>query len=1231
MPTRDKKKAVIVLGMHRSGTSALAGVLSFLGIEAPRHLMAADEGNPKGYWESTRLMEVHDRLLAEHGSSWRDWRKFEPGESAASRIFLSEFPSLMQQEFGEADPILVKDPRICRFVPLWLEGLKQSGYDANCLIPVRNPLEVARSLQRRDKMSITEGLLLWLRHCLDAEHDTRHARRVVLRHDRLLQNWRQVVDNASAALDLEWPRPTIEAAEEIDRFLTAELRHNVASREDLARHEEVFRWVVETYDALSALADRGEGERANSVLMTLDRIRGAFDDASEVFGALVGSRKSAIRQLRGEAGGWKGQGRGMWEQQRQPLGVAAEMGIGLDADDEPYLGESAEEVFARAMQREDAIRAELVDASQRLESAEDELRRAQGALQVARSEIAQVNDRARTERQRYHMLAQFIWKSDFAARRRSVIGAAARLFGRSKLAKSCRLLNASGLFDRRWYKRANPDVGSSEHEPVVHYLLFGAFEGRRPNPVFDSSYYLEANHDVRASGINPLVHYIEWGESELRRPSPDFDPASYLHAHPELKAGGGALLRHFLEHGVVDKPVVPPFRPSAPDWSAFEALAAEGREAAAERPVLDVIIPVYRGYDDTLACIHSVLTSENDTPYELVVIDDASPEPELSAALDKLAQMGLISLLRNEKNLGFVGTVNRGMALHPDRDVLLLNSDTLVFNDWVDRIRAHAGPDVASVTPFTNNGTICSYPEFCRDNPGLLEMPFEELDRLAAGMNRGQSTEIPTGIGLCMYITRAALDKVGLFDVETFGRGYGEENDFSVSATKAGLRNLHAFDVFVFHSGETSFGADASKAKKDGLAAVVRKHPNYLNDVQAYLAADPARAARMRLDVGRLLKAAPASITLCITHMMGGGIQRYIRDRAMIGAEEGELFLLAVPASPSGHLLRLMGVDGRPALENLPDFEIGKDDEKFVELLRSLPLRSIEVHSTVGWSAGVLDFVPAVAQALDLPFDMMAHDYVPICPQINLIDESGVYCGEQGEDQCRSCMRTLTKEPRIVHPDAASYGMDDIVGWRRRYRIFLGEAREVSAPSSDTARRIEKYAPELSIVPRPHREATDLRARRVAEPYQGGTLRVAVIGAIGPHKGADVLRACAEDAERRGLPIHFVVIGYTSIPELGSRSNVTVTGAYQEHEVYDRLAEAGTHVAFLPSVWPETFCYTLSIAIASKLPVCVFDMGAPAERLRQAGNGTLIPLSMMSDAGAINDLLLNAAPAVAAE
>ena len=268
---------------------------------------------------------------------------------------------------------------------------------------------------------------------------------------------------------------------------------------------------------------------------------------------------------------------------------------------------------------------------------------------------------------------------------------------------------------------------------------------------------------------------------------------------------------------------------------------------------IDIVVPVYRGMESTRRCIESVFASANRTPFELVVTDDASPEPELSAWLDELAAAGRISLHRNPHNLGFVATVNRAMALHPERDAVLLNSDTEVANDWLDRLLACAAGDarIATITPFSNNGSICSYPNMLESNPLPVGWTPAELDALFARENAGQCVDLPTGVGFCLYVRRACWQALDGFDEVHFRRGYGEETDFCMRAGKAGWRNVLAADVFVFHEGSVSFGAERTELMDAGAAAMAELHPEYHAQVMAFLRDDPARGLRDQLTRAR--------------------------------------------------------------------------------------------------------------------------------------------------------------------------------------------------------------------------------------------------------------------------------------------------------------------------------------------------------------------------------------------
>ena len=270
--------------------------------------------------------------------------------------------------------------------------------------------------------------------------------------------------------------------------------------------------------------------------------------------------------------------------------------------------------------------------------------------------------------------------------------------------------------------------------------------------------------------------------------------------------------------------------------------------------ILDIVVPVYRGEAETRACLASLLASRNEHPAHVIVVDDASPEPAITEHLRALAAQGRIELIRHDANRGFVASVNEALARHPERDVVLLNSDTEVAPGWLDRLAAHAAREarVATVTPFSNNATILSYPRPLVPNPLPEGETTPSLDAAFAAANAARSVDIPTAVGFCMFVSRRCLDEVGAFDESRYGLGYGEEVDFCMRAGRAGFRHLAAGDVFVRHVGEVSFGAAGVERRTQAQATVDALYPEFQVRLAAFLGGDPLAQLRRRVDLERL-------------------------------------------------------------------------------------------------------------------------------------------------------------------------------------------------------------------------------------------------------------------------------------------------------------------------------------------------------------------------------------------
>ena len=603
----------------------------------------------------------------------------------------------------------------------------------------------------------------------------------------------------------------------------------------------------------------------------------------------------------------------------------------------------------------------------------------------------------------------------------------------------------------------------------------------------------------------------------------------------------------------------------------------------APHPV-DVIVPVYKGLADTRRCIESVLASDCRTPWRLILINDASPEPEVTQYLREVAPTDeRITLLENEANLGFVGTVNRGMALSADNDVLLLNSDTEVANDWLDRIRAAAYGDqrVASVTPFSNNATICSYPRFCQDNDLPDGWDTARLDALFARTNPGQVVDVPTGVGFCMYIRRAALAEVGLFDVENFGKGYGEENDFCIRAARAGWRNLHLLDTFVRHFGGVSFGDSKSPRERAAMDTLRRLHPRYEAEVLAFVRDDPARLARTMVDLARILDGS-RPVILAVLHDRQGGTERHVHELAALLHDRAQ-FVVLRPLPGQRVSLRLP--DPGDAFELV--FSLADEYDAVLALLRQLGVCHVHYHHLLGHGKPVMQ----LPQRLGVGYDFTAHDYFSICPQISLTRRDNRYCGEEGVQQCNDC---LVQSP-------APGGLD-ILSWRARHTEFLNGARFVMGPARDVLLRLASHVPGAALRLVPHTDidpAAPLPAPNPPPLAGDRPLKVVVIGALSTIKGADLLEDVAIAARRQGAPVEFHLIGYGyRALKTQPHAHLTVHGRYDEKDLPDLLHWLQPDVVWFPALWPETYSYTLSACLQGGWPVVAPNIGAFAERLQ---------------------------------
>lgn len=358
--------------------------------------------------------------------------------------------------------------------------------------------------------------------------------------------------------------------------------------------------------------------------------------------------------------------------------------------------------------------------------------------------------------------------------------------------------------------------------------------------------------------------------------------------------------------------------------------------------------------------------------------------------------------------------------------------------------------------------------------------------------------------------------------------------------------------------------------------------------------------------------ASPAPAILMVNHALGGGTGRHVDDLRRRLAEVGiASFLLE---NHNGEYVRILLEKGDDT--GLLFFDPRRHQTALRDALQALNIRHIHLHHTMDMPEGFLGHFARIAAESGLRYDYTAHDYFSICPRFTLFDEAvRGYCGEPSDvRKCDAC----------VHRHGSAAGSDvDVAAWRGEYAALLNGARRVFVPSQDVETRLRRYMPDAPFALKPHAESAAGIRPSAATRNAGEPLRIVLVGGLAPHKGSGVLLRCAEDAQQRRLPLEFTLLGFSDIDHrLRRLPNVTVSGRFDPEALPQMLADGGYHLAFLPSVIPETYNYALSECWRGGLYTACFDIGAIAERVRATGFGAVLPLEWYFRPEKINGFLL---------
>ncbi|MCM3729748.1 glycosyltransferase [Neobacillus cucumis] len=617
---------------------------------------------------------------------------------------------------------------------------------------------------------------------------------------------------------------------------------------------------------------------------------------------------------------------------------------------------------------------------------------------------------------------------------------------------------------------------------------------------------------------------------------------------------------------------------------------------------IDVIIPIYNAYELTKKCIETVLNQSNIT-YNLYLINDASSDVRIFSMLENLKAINLpenlnkLVVIHNDTNLGFVQSVNRGLLLSTNHSIVL-NSDTEIPPDCFRRLiyPILINDTVASVTPFSNSATICSFPVFNEDNPIPYNMSVEEIDYFFSKYSINKGIEIPTAVGFCMVLNRNILNQIGIFDDDVFGKGYGEENDWCLRASNKGYKHILMPNIFVFHKHGASFNGIKDDAKKELMTANLKKllarYPNYNRIVQQFIALDPAKNIR---DFMRSILAANSSSdkkgVLLVNHNLGGGTEVYESNYIKKIGKEQRVYTL----KPQKNHLVLIDHNHDEPIQYPLDLNL-LNEINFQYLLRTFLIEEIFINHLLGFP---LDKMFLLVQKSSVPYYFFVHDFYSVCPSYNLINQNKKYCGAETDIKiCQACIQNINKKQYISIKD-----------WRDNYHSFLMNATKVFAPSDNTKDIMVKYYPGLNVEVREHSIEYSIKNTFREEFLSMRQLNIAFIGALGFEKGSKIIYELHDLIIKENLPINIKVIGYTNLhyhPHISKDGKLEITGKYQAEQLPSLLEKYKIALVINPSICPETYSYTTSEALLAGYPVITFNIGAPADRIKNYKCGWII-------------------------
>ena len=740
--------------------------------------------------------------------------------------------------------------------------------------------------------------------------------------------------------------------------------------------------------------------------------------------------------------------------------------------------------------------------------------------------------------------------------------------------------------------------------------------------------------------------------------------------------------------------------------------------------MIDIVIPVYNALNMLKDCISSIEKYTDFSKARVILINDSSTDPNVSPYLNSLDKDHFF-IVDHENNLGFSASVNDGIDFSKTNDVILLNSDTVVTEKWVEKLYdcAYAKEEIGLVVPLSNSGELCSVPYFCFDNPVLPNgLSIDQFSRIIEECSLREYPLLPLAICFCTYIKRAVFNVVGYFDANTFEKGYGEDNDFSTRAQLLGFDTVMCDDLFIFHKGSTSFGKKKRSEEVPKKEKILRnRYPYYSWLRDYYVTSNPFTTIQKTARFWAAYNNGKKNI-LTVTHRgfeidskdYIGGTQFHVMDMKNALKDDYNIVVLSrgdlcvdinIYVSSSRFIFKYKLSNPGPYVE----YHNKEIEEIFTKVLSAFKIDIVHFHHIKYLSQRL----PLIAKAYNIPYCITLHDYYFISPCLKLMKPDKTECMEIKE--CNSCL-IHNKE---VFSEFQPNSLLMVNKWNESSKMILSSASKVFAPSNYVKQKYTSFNMDYNTIVIPHgygynsqkrqgkitqyfidsickidewhiqiqgwaivrgipsdelspsatfyigdeqitsygcsicrpdlsthfesplylysgfmiqvskniyeladsftillesatkvysieeRRYTNKKNVQLHHPHK--SFNVAFIGGICEAKGSKVIIQMIKQT-RSNPHIHWYIMGGCGDPELANlnEKHLTFTGWYDRQDIVALLKTHCIDLVCIPSMFPETFCYTLSEAYSAGIPVVVSKLGALYERVKNDNTGWII-------------------------